>query len=453
MGAFSPAPRSCLDEPRERDARAGRPFVPVRRLGLVVLALAATALAAAVAASARTASGTVNVAVIAPFSGPASNLGKFISLSCYAAAEEISKGGGILGNDVQCSTIDDTGDPADAVPAVTRALATSHINWASGLETNTAAVTVPLVENANVPIFSSNGLPAFDRNTNRYFWRLSPSDDQNGAAYAVWAKLKKYRSAAVILQTNAGNDTVKPGIVRAFKKLGIKLTTEVDLPGDAASYASVVAKVLKGKPQAIVAATDPQTAATFFSQYKQLNHGKVPALVTATDSLTPDYFNALKKVLGAAYVTKQISLVGYHVDPKSAAFAAYKDGLTSSPNVPQSAVPVVTGIGVIASLYDGDIIAALAMNVAKSATGSDWNKAVRSVTTAGKRKTIVHTYAAGVAALKAGKQIDYVGTGGQTHFDKYHNSAGNFSATAFNADGSPHLLSVFGGNLVAKALK
>ncbi len=131
----------------------------------------------------------------------------------------------------------------------------------------------------------------------------------------------------------------------------------------------------------IVAATDPQTAATFFSQYKQLNHGKVPPLITATDSLTPDYFNALEKVMGAAYVTKSVSLVGYHVNPNSAAFAAYKDGLTSSSSVPQAAVPVVTGIGVIASLYDGDIVAALAMTAAKSATGSDWNKAVLGVAT------------------------------------------------------------------------
>lgn len=449
----SNAGRSRATKPCRPGGRRSIATSRTLKLGLATLSLAVVALAGSVGASAGRQGGTINAAVIAPFSGPAANLGKFISLSCYAAAEEINKAGGILGNQLHCTTVDDTGDPADAVPAVTRALATSHISFASGLETNTAAVTVPLVENAKIPIFSSNGLPVFDTNTNPYFWRLSPSDDQNGAAYAVWAKLKKYKSAAVILQTNAGNDTVKPGIVHAFKKLGIKLSIEVDLPGDAASYASVAARVLKTKPQAIIAATDPQTAATFFSQYKQLNHGTVPPLITATDSLTPDYFNAVKKVLGAKYVTTDISLVGYHVNPSSAAFAAYKNGLTSSPDVPQAAVPVVTGIGVIASLYDGDIVAALAMTAAKSATGTDWNKAVLSMTTPGKNKTIVHTYADGVAALKAGKQIDYVGTGGQIHFDRYHNSAGNFSATAFNADGGPRLLSVFGGKLIANALK
>ncbi len=194
--------------------------------------------------------------------------------------------------------MDDTGDPADAVPAVTRALATSNITFATGLETNTAAVTIPLINNAKVPFFTANGLPAFDKTTDAYFWRLSPSDAQNGAAYAVWAHLKKYKSVAVVVQANAGNDTALPGIVTALKNLGMKLTIKLDIPGDAASYASVVAKVIKSKPQAIIAAADPQTAATFFSQYKQLNHGKVPPLISGTDSLTPDYFSALRKCSG-----------------------------------------------------------------------------------------------------------------------------------------------------------
>ena len=424
-----------------------------RKLLLVTGSVAAIALAGSLGAAARPAAGTVNAAVIAPFSGPAANLGKFISLSCYAAAQEINTAGGILGNQLNCTTIDDTGDPADAVPAVTRALATSNITFATGLETNTAAVTIPLVNNAKVPFFTANGLPAFDKTTDPYFWRIVPSDVQNGAAYAVWANAKKYKSVAVVLQTNAGNDTVKPGILKALKNLHVKLTVESDIPGDAASYASVVAKVVKSNPQAIIAATDPQTAATFFSQYKQLNHGKVPPLVTATDSLTPDYFNALQKVLGSAYVTKSISLVGYHVDPKSAAFAAYKDGLTHSSNVNASDAPVVEGIGVIAALYDGDVVMALAMNAANSTSGSTWNGSVLAVSTPGKGKVVVHTYADGVAALKKKQRIDYVGTGGQIRFNKFHNSAGNFGATAFNADGSPRLLGVFGGGRIAAALK
>lgn len=453
IGEPTSSPDGRANNAREAGGRRSISTSKTVRLSLAALSLVVVALAGSVGASASRSAGTLNVAVIAPFSGPAANLGKFISLSCYAAAEEVNKAGGILGNQFGCTPVDDTGDPADAVPAVTRALATSNISMATGLETNTAAVTVPLVNNAQVPFFTANGLPAFDKTTDAYFWRIVPSDAQNGAAYAVWAKIKKYKSAAVILQTNAGNDTAEPGILRALKNLGIKLAIKVDLPGDAASYASVVAKVIKAKPQVIITADDSQTAATFFSQYKQLNNGKVPPLITATDSLTPDYFNALQKVLGTAFVSTNISLVGYHVNPSSAAFAGYKDGLTSSSHVSPSDVPVVTGIGVIAALYDGDIVMSLAMNAANSTSGPVWNKFIATVTAPGKTKVVVHTYAEGLAALKAKKQIDYVGTGGQIHFNKYHNSAGNFSATGFNADGSPRLLSVFGGGLIANALK
>lgn len=448
-------PSATQGRSKARRARGGTQLSAraALRLGLITVSVAALALAASLGASAERSAGTINAAVIAPFSGPAANLGKFISLSCYAASEQINKSGGILGDQLNCSTVDDTGDPADAVPAVARALATSKITFASGLETNTAAVTVPLMNDAKVPFFTAAGLPAFDKSTAPYFWRITPSDAQNGAAYAVWAKLKKYKSAAIVLQSNAGNDTAGPGIIRALKSLGVKITIKIDIPGQAASYASVAARVLKTKPAAIITVTDPQTAATFFSQYKQLNNGNVPPLITATASLTPDYFDAMTKVLGSSFVTSNISLVGYHVSPNSAAFAAYTSGLGSSSHVSPSDAKVVSGIGVIAGLYDGDIVMALAMTAANSTTGSVFDKFIPQVTTAGKGKVVVHTYAAGVAALKAKKQIDYVGTGGQIHFNKFHNSAGNFSATAFNADGSPRLLSVFGAGLIANALK
>jgi ABC-type branched-subunit amino acid transport system substrate-binding protein len=423
------------------------------RIVLAALACSVVALSAAAAAGARGTAGSINEAVIAPLSGPAANLGKFITFSCDAAAADIDKAGGILGNKLNCSPVDDTGDPADAVPAVTRALATGHIAMGSGLETNTAAVTIPLLNNAKIPFFTSNGLPAFDKTKDAYFWRIIPSDQQDGAAFAVWASKKHFRSAAVIIQTGEGNEDAQPGILHALHKLHVKVAISLDIPGDAASYASVVSKVMKTHPAVIIGAADPQTSATFFSQYKQLNNGNVPPLITPTDSLTPDYFHAIQKVMGTAWVTHHVYLVGYHVDPKSGAYKAYVGSLKAASQIPKSDVPILAGIGPVASLFDGDVVMALAMTAANSTDGSVWNGKVASIVAPGKGKTVVHTYAQGVAALKAHKQIDYVGTGGQIYLDRFHNSPGNFSATSFKADGSPNLLGVFAGALVASALK
>ena len=62
--------------------------------------------------------------------------------------------------------------------------------------------------------------------------------------------------------------------------------------------------------------------------------------------------------------------------------------------------------------YDGLIVMALAATAAKSTNPAVWNAYIPAVTTASPGAVVVHSYADGVAALKAGKKIDYVGATG-----------------------------------------
>ena len=58
------------------------------------------------------------------------------------------------------------------------------------------------------------------------------------------------------------------------------------------------------------------------------------------------------------------------------------------------------------------------------------------------------SYAAGLAALKAGQQIHYEGVGGAIHFNAYHNSPGDFSASGMDTSGNPVPLGVIAGTEV-----
>ena len=62
--------------------------------------------------------------------------------------------------------------------------------------------------------------------------------------------------------------------------------------------------------------------------------------------------------------------------------------------------------------YDAVNIMALAMLAAKSTSPAVFNKDVMTVTNPGPGKTVVTSFAAGKAALAAGKQVQYVGAGG-----------------------------------------
>ena len=66
----------------------------------------------------------------------------------------------------------------------------------------------------------------------------------------------------------------------------------------------------------------------------------------------------------------------------------------------------------------------------KSTTGACTADISRSAT-ASPGATVVYSFAQGVAALKAGKQIRYEGPGGPTSFDAYHDSTGIFQVDPY----------------------
>ena len=73
------------------------------------------------------------------------------------------------------------------------------------------------------------------------------------------------------------------------------------------------------------------------------------------------------------------------------------------------------------------VIMALAMDAAHSTKPSVYNGYITKVTSPASGAVVVHTYAAGKAALAAGKHIQYVGAVGATVFDRWHNSGQGFA--------------------------
>jgi hypothetical protein len=80
---------------------------------------------------------------------------------------------------------------------------------------------------------------------------------------------------------------------------------------------------------------------------------------------------------------------------------------------------------------------ALAMQASHSTNPAVANAWIPKVTQAGPGKTVVYSYAQGVAALKAHKSIEYVGAAGPIRFDTWHNSFPNQAMQKVTPDGAP----------------
>ena len=103
--------------------------------------------------------------------------------------------------------------------------------------------------------------------------------------------------------------------------------------------------------------------------------------------------------------------------------------------------------------YDGLIVMALASTAAKNTSPAVWNSYIPAVTTASPGAVVVHSYAEGVAALKAGKKIDYVGATGLIAFNQYHNSTGGFEVAAYQPNGSTPLVGTITADQIAPLTK
>ena len=425
--------------------RQGRRAVVRRRSLRIAVAAAGGAmlLAASSGAASAGSQGSLGVLVNAPFTGSTASLGQFISLPCKAATRVINKAGGVLGKTLTCVAVNNYGDPADAVPALEKAFATDKtLVMAEGLDSATAATTVPLVERQHMPFFTTNGLTSFDHQTNQYFWRMSPSDDQNGAAYAAAIAHLRYKKVAIIYANNIGASGNIPGTNAAAKKLKLTITSNFTIPGDQTSYSSTVERVVAGHPQALVFYADTQTTATFLSNYSQLTGGKLPPMVTAEASIAPTYITALEKVVPESYVLKDIYFVGQTMTKSQPAFSNFSHAMRAI------GAPGGTINGVISSLFTGINIMSLAIDMAHSSKGSVYNKDIMKIVKGGAGTVKVHTYVQGLRALDHHEKIQYIGTSGAIKFNSNHNFVGSWGVNHITKTGTPSQVFVIQGTTV-----
>lgn len=353
----------------------------------------------------------------------------------YPALYAINHDGGILGHKVVYKAIDTKADPADALPAVQQALATtSNLVLVAGPDTASAPPVVPILNSAKIPMTAVAGESTYDRNRLPYFWRLFPPDSANGTAMALRAKQKGYTRVAAVFGTDSGSQGDLPGVLASLKALHIQLVAKVNLTPDQSNYEASVRQVMAAHPQAIMTESDATTAATFFGELKQLG-GLVPVVGTEA-TFTAPWLKAVRGALGSSFQKYYSALI---TAPSKAtpAVTAYQQAVTAvkakEPKPWNSYLSNPFSI----TYWDGVMVVALAMNAAHSTSPKVFNKFIPQVANPGPGKKIVYTYAQGVAALKAGKKIEYYGATGLIDFNQYHNSFGNQEAVASNGSSRP----------------
>jgi ABC-type branched-subunit amino acid transport system substrate-binding protein len=432
----------------------------IRARALVVAAAVVLAVSAAGCSSSSSSSSapagavknsTLTVAAFNPFTGPDASFGPELMAGCLAAATAVNAAGGVLSNKVACSAVDTRGDPADAVTAAAKMLATTpNLFGVLGPSSDEADSTVPLINAAKITMFADTGEASFDHTKLQYFWRMTPADDVAGYAMALYAKQKGYLRAAAVFGTDIGSQSVLPTLQKGYSKLGGQMVLNEKIAAGQTSYQPEVEQLIAAKPQVIFTEASPQSDATFLGELQQLGH-LIP-VIGSSATVEPAWYTAVSGAIGKSALSKYYAAEEPYAPASGPSWQVYNKYVLASPGVTKPASQWSPDSYSMVD-YDGLIVMALAANAAKSTSPAVWNSFIPKVTTASPGVVVVHSYADGIAALKAGKTIDYVGATGIIVFNQYHNSTGGFEIASWLPNGSNPLLTQYTAADLATLLK
>jgi ABC-type branched-subunit amino acid transport system substrate-binding protein len=422
------------------------------RASALVAAAAVLAVSAAACSSAQSGNvtnSTLTVAAFNPFTGPDASFGPEMMAGCLTAVTAVNAAGGVLGNKVACSAVDTRGDPADAVTAAAKMLATtSHLFGVLGPSSDEADATAPLINAAKIPMFGDTGEASFDQTKLQYFWRMTPADDVQGVAMALYAKQKGYLRGAAVFGNDIGSQGSVPTLLKSYSALGGQMVLNQKIILGQTSYQPEVEQLIAAKPQVIFTEASPQADATFLAELQQLGH-MIP-VIGSDATIEPQWVTAVSGAIGKPALSKYYVGTEPYAPASGGGWVAYNKALLATPGVTKPASQWTDDPYSMVD-YDGFIVMALAANAAKSTSPAVYNAFIPKVTTAG--GVVVHSYADGVAALKAGKTIDYVGATGLIAWDQYHNSTGGFEIADWQSNGNYNLVDSISAAELAPLLK
>jgi branched-chain amino acid transport system substrate-binding protein len=418
-----------------------------RRLSAAAVALALGVAAAAsggaiTLAPVSASSGPLVIADLAPFTGPDAALGGYYDASCLAATKVMNADGGVLGQQLTCATFDTRGDPADAVPATNQMFATEpNLAMVIGCTSDEAASVVPIINSKKMVMFCMTGQSEFDHVHYPYFFRLVPPDLSESYAMVAIAKYTKhYKKIALAFGNDIGSQTFVNPAVAAIKKAGLTLSANVTLDLSASTFRTEAELVVQSHPDVILTEALGSADATFLSEVKQLNGGKMIPVIGTSATIDPSWFSSVGAAIGKSTLAKYYvadNLVtassGPEYTPFYNAMHAVASQVTSDDS--GSLATLLSGPGAV-HLFDGMNLAALAMIMAKSTVPSVYKADVLKIGDGVKGAVVVYSFAQGKAELAKGKAIRYIGPGGPTSFDSYHDSPGIFQIDAYKTNGA-----------------
>lgn len=237
-------------------------------------------------------------------------------------------------------------------------------------------------------------------------FRGSPMDSAQGAAALLHAKNAGKGSVVLVATEAAGSQLQKNAAEIAAGKLGIEILGSVDIQPNQSNYRSVVSKVGGMNPEAVIVFSAPADGGAFVKNAAEA--GNSWFIIGTSEWQEPGFIS-----------TATMNAVDKHQDVVLAAFSNAEGAAWEDYKPRAEASQYAKAIGDVSNSYAiqyFDLLVATALAIEKTGKvdAASWSGAMFDVTSGDGE--VVNTYADGIAALRAGKEINYDGVTGTMEY-------------------------------------
>ena len=315
------------------------------------------------------------------------------------AIEEINADGGVLGKKVKLVIADTKSTAEAAVPAFDRLTEVSKSTVLGVGDSDAAIAVLDAIAEKQLPTMCPYcGADALTPGGGEWVYRLSPADGQLGIAAAQFARDHGYQKASILGQKTDASISAVESFKKPFtEKLGGDLCEEVMFDPGKSSYQAEVQKAFSCDPQVVWATTGTEAGIPIMREWARRGYGGKWLL--SQDMLTPDIAKSTPELEGNAFGPTG------SMDTSTPAFESFAEKYKekSGGEAPSD------GLWEAAS-FDQWIMAALAMEKAKSTDGAKIAAAVPEIANAPGTKC--YRYKECLDLIKKGEEIDYYGASG-----------------------------------------
>jgi ABC-type branched-subunit amino acid transport system substrate-binding protein len=357
----------------------------------------------------------IPIGFLTPFTGELGAYGKPWADAAKMAIDDVNAAGGVNGRKLVMYTQDDQSAVEQGIKGARTLIGVNKVVAIAGVISDTAVGVYPICKDNKVMLTSeAAGTTRMDTGYGDWFYRTVPSDSFDGRVAAKVLLDRGIKSIAMMYENDESRQSIANAMATAFKAGGGTIVANVAFTPKQPSYSAELIKVANAKPQAVWLGAGQVSGTTIMKNASSA--GYKWQWMFSSDLSVPEMFGLVgnAQMEGVLSETPSADTTIQYVKDWNARFTKlYNEEATGAFQ---------------ANSYDQIIILALAMQKAGEASGTAISTTYHKVTDENSAATVVNTYADGLAALKAGKEIKYEGVSGPCVFDVNGNTVGSYTS-------------------------